>query len=187
MLSQTHRLIAKQVSKLIYNRIGFQIEEKYFYYGAIAPDLHPDLFFSMTHTREGSETFVFAQCQRILDTEWTEKNSRRLAYTLGVMSHFIADYHCYPHVYTREYDENFRAHFQYELRMHQKMKRFRTQQLLLNNDQIPITTVAVFREQLDYFAYLYDTTPHSKEKDLRFAVAVNTLLLSGLLKKTFDN
>lgn len=181
MLSSSHNLIAKLVQENIMQLTGIEIKQKFFRYGTIAPDLHPHLFFGMHHYREDSEDFVCRLMHKVIETKWTKKNQYRLSYLLGLICHFTSDYSCYPHVYYEKFADNFRAHFRYEVQIHRKLKRFSNLELNLQPIQQPTTDISSYRQRLQAYEAFYDVTPHSQEKDIRFAIGISSMLLSELL------
>lgn len=181
LLSPTHRLIAKHVQVNIADLAGIEIVPKFFRYGTIAPDLHPHLFFGMHHYREDSEEFVCRLMQKIIETKWTKRSRYRLSYLLGLVCHFTSDYSCYPHVYYEKFADNFRAHFRYEVEIHRKLKRFSNLELELQPIGEPAMEIPIYRQRIQAYEAFYDTTPHSQEKDIRFAIGVSSMLLSELL------
>ncbi|MGL4953116.1 MAG: zinc dependent phospholipase C family protein [Culicoidibacterales bacterium] len=181
MLSPTHRLIARHVQVNVEHLSGITIQSKIFRYGAIAPDLHPHLFFGMHHYREDSEKFVYRQMKTVIETKWTKKNQTKLAYLLGLICHFTSDYHCFPHVYYEKFSDNFRANFVYEVALHKKTKKFTNQDLDLKRLENIQSEVSSYEERLAAYEKIYQTTPHSQEKDIRFAIGISSLLISELL------
>ncbi len=181
VLSPTHRLIAKHVQENIAQLSGVEIEQKFFRYGTIAPDLHPHLFFGMHHYREDSQEFVCRLMRKIIETKWTQKNRYRQSYLLGLICHFTSDYSCYPHVYNEKFADNFRAHFRYEVQIHRKLKHFSNLELELQPIVNPMTEIAFYRQRMQDYETVYHTTPHSQEKDIRFAIGISSMLLSELL------
>lgn len=181
MLSHTHRLIATHVQKNIIDLTGIQIDLTSFIYGAVAPDLHPHLFFGMHHYREDSEDFVYKQMEKILHTKWTNQNNRRLSYVLGLICHFTSDYSCYPHVYHFLFTDNFRSHFVYEADLQRLMKGFDNADLALEINQQPPSEISYYKAKYVAYEDTYHATPHSPDKDIRFAVGTSSIILSELL------
>ncbi|MGL5383425.1 MAG: zinc dependent phospholipase C family protein [Culicoidibacterales bacterium] len=181
MLSPTHRLIARHVQMNVEHLSGMKLQAKIFRYGAIAPDLHPHLFFGMHHYREDSQHFVYRQMKTVVETKWTKKNAIKLSYLLGLICHFTSDYHCFPHVYYEMFSDNFRAHFRYEVALHKLSRKFKNSELELRPITKISTNLETYHQRLLQYEQLYQTTPHSLQKDIRFAIGTSSLIISELL------
>ena len=101
------RLINKQVADS-----GVVIDGLFFIMGNLAPDMTFSYVFRR-HTREMSLPHLEKQI-KFLYKEGVDPCSAAFAWRLGVMSHYVCDYLCYPH--TQAYTKGAAGHFVHEVK-----------------------------------------------------------------------
>jgi hypothetical protein len=147
-------------------KLGFDLHEKTFLLGNFFPDLIHSYFWR-PHEYHHSRTSL----QKMIDG--IKKRPIFLSFRLGVLTHYISDYFCYPH--SGVYNKGIFRHIMYELRQTVPEELFR---LNLN-----IRTFAV--EELDRFVKWYERfRPLFRDDDHDFHMA--TLVSSHFLKAAYE-
>jgi len=161
MRLEIHHKIGKMVCGEL-KELGCQINEKLFLLGNIFPDLIQSYVWCR-HEYKHSRKFL----QRKLDI--LKKRPKLFSFHLGVLTHYICDYFCYPH--STGYDKGLIYHITYEIRQKVPEKIHRTK----------LNIVGFTIEELDKFVELYEsfcTYFRDDEADCQIAatVASNFLL-----------
>ena len=87
-----------KMGKLIYKSMeenGIRLNKTMFVYGNLAPDMCFSYIYRM-HTRTVSASYLSKQLKRVYSGV-NLPESAKFSYSLGVMSHYICDFLCYPH------------------------------------------------------------------------------------------
>ena len=116
MRLEIHYRIGKKVCGEL-KELGFQVNEKLFMFGNFYPDLiHSYLWckHEYQHSREYIRRKIKALKERPLF----------FSFHLGVLTHYICDYFCYPH--TGVYDKSLFHHIMYEIRQKIPQKQYKT-------------------------------------------------------------
>jgi len=158
-----HHKIGKRVCDEL-KELGCQIDVKLFLLGNIFPDLNQSYLWcrhEYLHSREYIRRKI----------EVLEKKPRLFSFHLGVLTHYICDYFCYPH--SLAYDKGLVQHIIYEIRQKVPKRIYKT------NLNIQAFTI----EELDRFVKWYENfraTFENDESDFQVAamVAFNFLKLA---------
>jgi len=130
-----HKIGKKILSEL--KEFGCYVNEGFFLLGNLFPDLCQS-FLWCRHEYQHSRDYV---CKKI---ELLKKRPKLFSFHLGVLTHYICDYFCYPH--SSIYDKNLLQHIIYELRQ-------KTPENLLKLN-ININSFAI--EEIDKFVDCYE-------------------------------
>ena len=104
-----------RMAKLIYRQMaenGIQVNNTFFIIGNLGPDLYFSYLYRQ-HTRARSGAHLERQLN-CLYTAGAEENATKFSFRLGVMSHYICDFLCYPH--TPAFMGSTREHIMHEKR-----------------------------------------------------------------------
>ncbi|MDR0496929.1 MAG: zinc dependent phospholipase C family protein [Treponema sp.] len=136
MRLKIHHKIGKEVCGELME-LGCQVHEKLFLLGNIFPDLiHSYLW--CKHEYEHSKEYI----RKKLDI--LKKRPRLFSFHLGVLTHYICDYFCYPH--STGYDKGLVQHIIYELRQKVPERIYRSR----------LSVSAFSIEELDGFVKWYE-------------------------------
>ena len=116
----THAKIAKEIHYYIkQNYPEIDIPLKTFVWGNIKPDFKKD---KKLHYIDKNLEEALKMYDELNSYEYS--NSKDYTVRLGEFFHYIADFFCYAHS-TEFFQENLGEHFIYEMRAHQKLKKFK--------------------------------------------------------------
>ena len=117
------------MAKLIYRQMdenGIQVNEAFFVLGNLGPDLYFSYLFRQ-HTRARSGAHLERQLKCLYAANAT-KSAAKFSYHLGVMSHYVCDFLCYPH--TPAFRGSTREHI-----LHEKRQKVNAELLPFNRQQ----------------------------------------------------
>ena len=106
MRLKIHHMIGKSVCSEL-KKSGLFIHEKLFLLGNLFPDLIHSYFWRR-HEYKYSREFIRKKLEKL------KKRPRLFSFHLGVLSHYICDYFCYPH--SIGYEKGLIQHILYEIR-----------------------------------------------------------------------
>jgi len=164
MRLEIHHKIAKKICEEL-KELGLHFHKESFLLGNLFPDLIHSYFWCK-HEYPASRNILRKKIEQL------KKRPIFFSFRMGVLTHYISDYFCYPH--TRIFDQGMAQHIMYELR--QKVpKRFYKLSLVVKSFAI---------EELDKLIALYENIrPHLKDNDYDFHMAV--LVASGFFQAAY--
>lgn len=117
-----HLMFSYNMRKIIRKESGIKLNLLGFMYGNILPDLS-SRFSSQPHNIKGSLNFIINKTHTLLNGACKNVYSHPYRYSknLGVITHYISDYFCYPH--QDHYNKGLKDHSIYELIMITKYRR----------------------------------------------------------------
>jgi len=157
-----HYKIAKRICAET-KELGLHLHEKSFLFGNLFPDLIQS-FFWCRHEYSASREYLKKKIEKL------KKKPFLFSFQLGILTHYICDYFCYPH--SRIYDKSMLQHILYELRQ-KTPKNFLKMSLDIKSFAI---------EELDKFVDCYeDIRPYfmDDEYDFQMAAHVSTGFLQA--------
>ena len=145
MRIEIHHKIGKNVCSEL-KEVGCQINEKLFLIGNLFPDLiHSYLW--RRHEYQHSREYIRKKLSML------KKKSRLFSFHLGVLTHYICDYFCYPH--SCGYDKGLTQHILYEIQQKVPKKFYKT--------KLNIRAFAI--EELDRLVKWYENSRSSFDDD----------------------
>jgi len=162
MRLEMHYKIAEKISGE-FNELGIRINRGLFHFGNFFPDLIHSYFW-----RPHEYAFSRAYIQKKM--EELKKRPLFLSFQLGVLTHYISDYFCYPHI--REYNKGLLWHMKYEICQKAPEE--------LMKISIKLKSFAI--EELDKLVHWYERwRPLLKddEQDFQMAVIVSSCFLQA--------
>ena len=163
MRLEIHHKIGKTICSEL-KELGFRINEKLFLLGNIFPDLIQSYIWCR-HEYQHSREYVKRKLEML------KKRPMLFSFHLGVLTHYICDYFCYPH--SAVYGKGFVHHVIYEIR--QKIPE-RTHITDLNIKSFSI-------EELDRFVKWYESIRVSfvdDSQDFHIAISVASNFLQAV-------
>ena len=136
MRLEIHYRIAKKISAEI-KELGFHLHERSFLLGNLFPDLIHSYFWCR-HEYPVSRDFLRRKIERL------KKHPVFFSFQLGILTHYISDYFCFPH--SKVFDKGIFHHIIYELRQKVPCNFFKL--------SVNIKTFAI--EELDKFVDWYE-------------------------------
>ena len=155
MRIEIHHKIGKKICGEL-KEMGCAINEKLFLLGNIFPDLNQSYLWCR-HEYQHSREFVRKKIEML------KKRPKLFSFHLGVLTHYICDYFCFPH--SSSYDKGLLQHIIYEIQQKAPEKIYRTN---LNIKAFSI-------EELDRFVKWYEgfrALSESDESDFHIAATV---------------
>ena len=160
-----HYKIAKKISCEL-KGMGIQLHEGSFLFGNFFPDLIHSYFWCK-HEYPVSRDYLHRKI------EYLKKRPFFFSFQLGVLTHYISDYFCYPH--SRVYDKGILDHIRYEISQRVPEK--------ISKMSLDIKHFAI--EELDKFVAWYETfRPLFKDDEQDFSMAVH--VSSGFLQAAYE-
>ena len=145
MRLEVHHKIGKNVCCQL-KESGFHVNEKLFLLGNLFPDLIHSYIWCR-HEYQYSREYVREKLDKL------KKTSRFFSFHLGVLTHYICDYFCYPH--SVNYDKGLVQHIFYEIRQKVPKNFYKT--------RLNITNFAI--EELDKLVRCYEIFRRSCDND----------------------
>lgn len=171
MLIPTHRVIAKLLLKEIQRYSGIKLEENYFIYGNVIPDIAPK-YIKTKHFVNESIDFLIYRINDLLDNN--NITPRKFAVELGIITHYLCDYYCDPHSDREYFKGRVNEHMLYEKRLHSKFKQG------YNLGIFKQTIESSQDDSIRKFIYLmldnYNSDEKSCEKDILFSLYVSSTI-----------
>lgn len=178
MQKRSHRLLA---AALLQSRSGFSARryEAAFLFGSFQPDCNPLSYlkgsrtarFLRGHNYDNSKEYLFSRIRSLQNREnWTLWQY----YTLGKLTHYLADAFTYPHNST--YGESLMAHRRYEARLRLYMEEALDHDSLNPGERREDLTAALVKLHERYLA-----RSSNLRRDAAYICKANTLLLASCL------
>lgn len=176
MQKRSHKLLAQSLIDS-YNGFAKRRFELAFLFGSFEPDCNPLSYIKgsrrgralMGHNFSNSQAFIHRRIRRLQDRDhWTVWQY----YTLGKLTHYLADAFTYPHNET--YPESLLAHRQYEDALRTYLAEYLQQRSLLHQQ---------FREDLaaalEELHCQYLENRSTMQRDVQYILQATSLLMAG--------
>lgn len=121
ILTDTHKVVAKIVHHRIKDKFGLNLNLEKMEWGSIAPDVLPYYKFKR-HYKDESIHYIATEIVKLIRfCRYSDLQSNSnpvlinyLSKKLGIISHYLCDYCCYPHAYRLTFLGNMKSHIKYE-------------------------------------------------------------------------
>nr|WP_268802061.1 zinc dependent phospholipase C family protein [Peptoniphilus asaccharolyticus] len=120
MLAETHRRVIRRVNQEIKNEYGINLNIDKLTWGSVAPDVLP-YYRMIRHYKDESIKYISKEIVLLIHLFRYSKlenlnkiQNNYFSRKLGIISHYLCDYTCYPHAYRKTYMGNMREHMKYE-------------------------------------------------------------------------
>nr|WP_245311162.1 zinc dependent phospholipase C family protein [Peptoniphilus stercorisuis] len=126
ILAQTHKTIALEVYDKIEKNYNIKLDIKKLSWGSIAPDYLP-YYKLIRHYKKESLDYIANEIVKLiflcryssLDEEINPVLLKYVSKKMGVISHYLCDYTCYPHAYRKTFMGSMKSHIKYEADLNQ--------------------------------------------------------------------
>lgn len=180
----SHKIIASCLASEFRKIYGVNLDETMIKWGSIAPDYLP-YYKLKRHYIEESLPFIAKEiCSLILVYRCLNIQKLRpglLKYfskKIGVISHYLSDYTCYPHMKRQTFYSNFKEHVIYEKNLEKFSISYRPKKIELSSNIIDYTSSE--SRMLDQIMNLindiveeYKNSNHSYANDLDYAYSLS--------------
>ncbi|MGL5439641.1 MAG: zinc dependent phospholipase C family protein [Filifactoraceae bacterium] len=179
MLIPTHRIIAKIILNEIKNSSEVKLEDKFFIYGNVLPDIAPK-YIKTKHFIDCSIDFLIDKIYILLNNN--NISMRKFSVELGVITHYICDYFCDPH-YDRSYFKGkVNEHLLYEKLLHSKFKKYSN--LKEFNEHISLNNHNSIKDFIYIMLDKYIIGHKSCEKDIDFSLFVSVTVALYIIENS---
>lgn len=121
ILASTHKVIATIVHQKIKRDFNIELNLKKIQWGSVCPDVLP-YYKLIRHYQNESIDYISNEISNLIyfcRYAKLEKNNNPillnfLSKKLGIISHYLSDYCCYPHAYRLTFFNDMKAHIKYE-------------------------------------------------------------------------
>jgi len=160
-----------KMGQLIYKSMeenGIRLNKTMFVYGNLAPDMCFSYIYRM-HTRVVSASYLSKQLKCVYSGDHLPE-SAKFSYSLGVMSHYICDFLCFPH--TTAFNGGTHEHY-----LHEKKQTVKASDLLpLNKKKCTGLNYILLTDMIDRYISrrekLYGQNAEMKYGEISFAMYV---------------
>lgn len=121
ILAQTHKIIANQVYDTIKNNYNINLNLEKLSWGSIAPDYLP-YYKLIRHYKDESLDYISKEIVKLIflcryanfEDGVNPVLLKYVSKKIGIISHYLCDYTCYPHAYRMTFMGSMRSHIKYE-------------------------------------------------------------------------
>lgn len=203
ILSSTHKIVAKIVCNRIKEDYDINLNMEKIQWGSICPDILP-YYRLIRHYQDESIDYISKEIANLIyfcRYSNLRDNPKKvlvnyLSKKLGVISHYLCDYVCYPHAYRMTFFNDMKAHIKYESDLNE---------YVLNAKALEENYKSVIScEDLDLFkdvdiklkdrikAYIedvvneYKTNEPSFDNDMDFALDISSKIASFVIESVME-
>ena len=139
---QTHLFVAAAMERHIYKKYKLLLDQSYFYYGSIQPDLKMRSRHKVSHTYKDSFPYFFRDW-KMMKRVHLFRGLKVFSYKLGLMLHYTGDFFTYAHHDEALFHKQIR-HYRYERALYREFR-----QTARRNPRLPLIgdDVRIFFEQ----------------------------------------
>ncbi len=199
ILAETHRKIAGKIYDKILYEYGIELNLDKLEWGAVAPDYLPYYKFKR-HYKEESINFICGEIVNLIficryADLYSDKNSFLIKYLskrIGIISHYLCDYTCYPHAYRMTFIGNMKKHIKYEsdLNDYAKEYNFENNHISINSINIECNSLdSLFFTVKNYINYVidnYKSEENSFSNDLNYAMKLSYNMTDFIVETILD-
>ncbi len=194
----THRQVASAICESISESYAIELNREKFLWGSIAPDFLPYYKFKR-HYLDESIDFISKEiykliilCRLVRFRENSEMTWKLFSRMLGIISHYLMDFCCYPHAYRMTFNSfSAREHIQYELDLNSFVKGHSFREEMLSPIGFEIDSnrenIKIIKEYILYVVEEYKSGSPSFERDLDFAYSLCLKVTEFILDNVFSH
>lgn len=193
-------MVAEEIHKHVLDTYGITLHMDKLLWGSIAPDIMPFYKF-IRHYKEESIGYISKEIVNVIfllhGKDFREDSVLRkyLSKKLGIISHYLCDYVCYPHAVrmTCLSSKGAKEHLGYEVRLNDFAKDHTFQYLEFEPCDIHmesrrfVSLISQVREFINQVVEEYHRLPSSYEKDLNFAYTLNVKIADFIFETVLDS
>lgn len=181
MQKRSHKLLA---STLLESENGFRARrfELAFLFGSFQPDCNPLSYLKGSIRAQKLRGHNYTNSQRYIDAHIRRLQRRNRwtmwqYYTLGKLTHYLADAFTYPH--NEDYPESLIAHRRYEDDLRQYLAAYLERRTLLRRKALEDVAIAIDELHRQYMESVADM-----RRDVQYILEATALLMAGCLPET---
>lgn len=182
ILAESHKIIAKEVYDKIKTNYNVELDSKKMFWGSIAPDYLP-YYKLIRHYQDESLNYIATEIVKLIfmykNTNFNTINPmllKHLSKKIGIISHYLCDYTCYPHAYRMTFMGSMKSHIKYEVDLNVYAKDYEFKRDVINTESINIYDNSDIKLVNQVMAYInavvneYKASEKSFETDLNYAL-----------------
>jgi len=187
ILAETHKIIANIIYDEVEYQYGIKLDSDKLTWWSIAPDYLPKYKFIRHYKDESINYIVNEILKTIILTKYVdisivpqEIGIASLSKKIGIISHYLTDYVCYPHAQRWTFSDSMVKHVKYENNLNEFAKTydFANPQTKINIPDIDLYSLNLFNTKKTikkYIDEIVDEYSHSASfiNDLDFATFIN--------------
>lgn len=185
IFSETHKVIASNIQKNIYDIYGIELNKESIKWGAIAPDILPQYKFKR-HYKEESLNYVVGEIVKLIYiSRYLELNldtdpikNKIISQKIGIISHYLSDFVCLPHAERWTFPNNMFKHMNYESKLNDYCMQHEFKKNVISIEDIDIFQDKIIRLKPIIKEYIENVIDEYSfkvgfEYDLNFALSLN--------------
>lgn len=186
ILSETHKLIAREIYKKVETKYNVSLDIEKLQWGSIAPDILPYYRFKRHYKDESIKYISKEIVSLIFLSRYSELNGdnsffiKLISKKIGIISHYLCDFTCYPHAYRVTFMDNMKEHIKYEADLDVYAPNHEFEDKILKTEDLNIEEnstkelVNVVEEYIDSVVEEYMQNSVSFQNDLDYALKLSS-------------
>lgn len=194
------------IAEILYEHVsevyGIQLNKEKLLWGSIAPDITPFYKF-IRHYKDESINYIAKEIVNLIflsqGKDFEENNdamlNKYMSKKLGVISHYLCDYTCYPHAerITCVSSKKAKEHLGYEMILNEYAKNHEFKTVDLNTEDLIINqrrTVIMIKDVKKFINEVveeYEKREVDFENDLDFALTLNLKIFDYIFESVTEN
>lgn len=199
ILANTHKVIATIIHQRIKQDYNINLNLNKIQWGSVCPDVLP-YYKLIRHYQKESINFISKEISNLIyfcRYSNLQENTNPilinyLSKKLGIISHYLSDYCCYPHAYRMTFFDDMKAHIKYEsdLNVYVLSQKFKEEnyEYVINTKNLDLfenvdkkLKVRV-KEYIETVICEYKNTPISFDTDMNFALDISSKIASFVIE-----
>jgi hypothetical protein len=169
----------------VYDIYGLKLDKEKLLWGSVAPDVLPQ-YRLIRHYEEESINFVAKEIMKIIfvsryidfDKVQDAAAMKLLSRKIGIISHYLTDYVCYPHAHRWTFFGTMKKHVKYESDLNDYAKYHDFKKNVIQLEDLDIFDGSIISLKSRIKDYIRDIIKEYKERnsfanDLNYAVSLN--------------
>lgn len=196
ILAETHKIIAEKIYENVQKKYNLNLDLDKLKWGSVAPDYLPYYKLHRHYYDESIEFIVSEIISLIYISRYVNLYEMKPVFKkyfskkLGIISHYLCDFTCWPHANRITFTTNMRQHIKYENDLNGFAKKFKFNNYEINIYDIKIEEEVTLREQI--FSYIekiiniYKSGESSYSCDLNFGLSLSNFIVEFTLESVFS-
>lgn len=199
ILANTHKVIATIIHQRVKQDYNINLNLNKIQWGSVCPDVLP-YYKLIRHYQKESINFISKEISNLIyfcRYSNLQENTNPilinyLSKKLGIISHYLSDYCCYPHAYRMTFFDDMKAHIKYEsdLNVYVLSQKFKEEnyEYVINTKNLDLfenvdkkLKVRV-KEYIETVICEYKNAPISFDTDMNFALDISSKIASFVIE-----
>ncbi|RVU55286.1 zinc dependent phospholipase C family protein [Anaerosphaera multitolerans] len=186
ILTETHKIIAREIHKKIVLEYNVDLDIDKLQWGSIAPDILP-YYKLKRHYKDESIDFISKEIVNLIFLgRYSNLNNKKsffvkqLSKKMGIISHYLCDYTCYPHAYRVTFMDDMKSHIKYESDLNEYAPSHKFEDKNLNIENLNLygddskKLADIVKEYINYVVEKYMEDEKSFSSDLDYALKLSS-------------